>query len=355
MKKIVCMMLIIVVAINCVACKGTNESSKNDSTGKTSVESAGGGSDNSSKDNSSPIKIAVTPWNPCMFLNLAEELGYFDEVGVNVDLVDFAEFNDVPTAFNAGQIDGAFFSSFEVIAPASLGVDLKVVAVADNSVGADGLLASSEYTTLEELKGHTIGVGLDTISHIYLLLLLEEEGYLADDFELVDMSASARATALITGQIDATAVFEPFISSILSEGDDINVISDTSVYPKMINDCIAFSGAAVENRREDIVKIMTCWYKAIEYWENNTEEATEIMAGLLEVTPEDFVETMTKLEMVSAEDCLEQLTPSDSADYWGNRADTISTFLLERGMIKNEVDGNSCLDNSIVQSILEQE
>lgn len=341
-KKLVAVLLAAVLTFVCVGC-GNTDAKEND-TNTTAQETEA--------NSSEPIKIAVTAWNPNMFMRLAEELGYFEEAGVNVELVDFVEFSDVPAAFNAGQLDGAFFSSFEVISPSSQGVDMKIVAIVDNSVGADALIAANEYSTLESLKGKKIGVGFDTVSHIFLMLLLEENGYSLDDFELIDMGASARANALVTGDIDATAIFEPFISSTMASDPSIQVIADTSAYPTMINDCIAFSGSVLENRKEDVVKIMNCWYKAMKYWEENTEEATDIMAKQLDTTSEDFTETMKKLHMVDAESSLEQMTSSGEGS-WTDSVSMMVDFLMEREMIESKVEVADMLDTSILEQVTE--
>jgi NitT/TauT family transport system substrate-binding protein len=298
-----------------------------------------------------PIKVALVAWNPCMYLALAEELGYFEDAGVNVELVDFASYTDVPTAFNAGELDGAFFSSFETIAPYSMGVDLDVVAIADKSVGADALVAAKGYDTIESLKGKNIGVGLDTISHIYLTLLLEQNGYDIDDFNLVNLGPSEVAPALLSGQIDAATTFEPFVSIITSSGDGSHIVTDTSDTPDLVNDCIAFSGAVCEERSDDVAKIMKCWFDAIDYYDNHQQEAAEIMAKRLETSPEDFIATMDKLQMLSAEETDAMLTSGE----WTATMQDICSFLLERGMIDNEVDMSGIVNAEIVEKAMSME
>ena len=341
LRKWISVLLCIAVIFSLAACGNTGETSDS----STDKESAADAND------SEPIKIAVSAWNPNVFMYLAQDLGYFDDAGVNVDLIDFAEFSDVPKAFNAGQLDGAFFSSFEVIAPASLGVDIKLVSVVDNSVGADGLLGY-DVTSIEDLKGKKIGVGMDTVSHIFLMLLLEEEGYSLDDFELVDFSSPSNgATALLTGDIQGLATFEPFISSCQSSDDKVHVIADTSQYPTMINDGIAFSGSVLENRHDEVVKIMECFYKAIDYWKENPDEANETLGGYLDCSGEDFAATMQKLDMVSAEDSYAQMTEEGEGS-WAENMNLMSKFLLDRGRITNDIDVSKYIDTSVLADIV---
>lgn len=343
-KKVVSFSLAALMALSVTSCGLAGDDAPASAT-KSETGTSGSGD---------PLKIAITPWNPCMFLSLAEELGYFDKAGIDVDLVDFAQFSDVPTAFNAGELDGAFFSSFEVVAPYSMGVDLKVVAIADKSVGADALLAGKDYKNIESLKGKSIGVGFDSISHIYLLLLLQTMGYSADDFELIDMNETARAQALVNGQIDATAIFEPFVTAIQKEGDGINVISDTSDTPDLINDCIAFSGSVVSEREEDVAKVMKCWYDAMDYWKENEVEATKIMAEKLEVTPEDFTETMSKLQMLTAKESLTMLS-DDSDSGWSKNMQLICEFLNERGMVEEVSEMSGVIATGPLEKVVSME
>ncbi len=349
LEKLISVMLCTVMAFSMMACGSTDETvdSKVVEGTATEIETP----DEGSSDDSEPIKIAVSAWNPNVFMYLAQDLGYFEEAGVNVEMVDFAEFSDVPKAFNAGQLDAAFFSSFEVIAPASLDVDIKLVSVIDNSVGADGLLGYG-VTSIEDLKGKKIGVGMDTVSHIFLMLLLEEEGYAIDDFELVDFSSpSSAATALLSGDIEGLATFEPFITSCQSSDDQVNVIADTAQYPTMINDCIAFSGSVLEERHDDVVKIMECFYKAIDYWEENPDEANEMLGSYLDCSGEDFAATMEKLDMISAEDSYAQMTEEGEGS-WTENMKLMSAFLLERERIANDIDPSEYVDTSILADVI---
>lgn len=330
-KRIAAVLLVLTFAFSMVAC------------GKKSTTSSG---------NSAPIKIAVSAWNPNIYMYLAKDLGYFDEEGVKVELVDFVEFADVPKAFNAGQLDGGFFSSFEVIAPASLDVDIKLVSVVDNSVGADALLANNGITSLEELKGKSIGLGMDTVSHIFLMLLVEEEGYSLSDFNLVDFSSpSSGASALLTGNIDALATFEPFISSCQGADENIKVVADTAKYPTMINDCIAFSGSIIKNRHDDVVKVMKAFYKAIDYWKANPDDANAKMCKYLDCSAEDFADTMVKLDMISAADAYSQMTATGEGTWTASMA-SMSKFLLERERLSKDIEPSKYVDTSILAGVL---
>lgn len=350
MKKMISLMLCIICAFGTVACGSSSKTGTESVTEQTTSEIKSSDESGNSEE-SEPIKIALSAWNPNVFMNLAQDLGYFEEEGVNVELVDFAEFADVPKAFNAGQLDGAFFSSFEVIAPASLGMDIKLISVVDNSIGADALLGNG-IDSLDGLKGKKIGVGMDTVSHIFLMLLLEEEGYSLDDFELVDFSSpSSGATALVSGDVDGLATFEPFISSCTGSGEQINIIADTNKYPTMINDGIAFSESIINERHEDVVKIMKCFYKAIDYWKENPEEANEMLGSYLDCSAEEFAATMEKLDMISAEDAYAQMTEEGTGS-WTESMKLMSAFLLERERIEVDVAPSEYVDTSILAEVI---
>ena len=346
-RTLFCVILASALTVSTAACSSSGNHA-------TAANSSDASSDTAEASSSAePTKIAISAWNPNVFMNLAQDLGYFDDAGVSVDLIDFAEFSDVPKAFNAGQLDGAFFSSFEVIAPASLDMDIRLVSVIDDSVGADALLTRGGETSLQELKGKRIGVGMDTVSHIFLMLLAQEEGCSLDDYELVDFSSPSNgATALVTGEIDALATFEPFITSCMNADDSISIVADTSAYPTMINDSIVFSGNILDTRFDDVVKVMECFYQAVDYWKENPDEANEMLGKYLDCSGEEFAETMTKLNMLSAEEAYAQMT-AEGDDSWTASMSAMSSFLLERGRISQDIAPSDYVDTSVLAAITE--
>lgn len=343
-KRLLSLGLIAVMAVSAIGCGGNTNKNQSENTDAGTEHT-----ENKTFDGEA-LKIAVSAWNPCMFLNLAEKLGYFEDMGVEVELVNFQEYTDVPSAFAAGHLDGAFYSSFEVLVPASTGTELKVVAVLDRSNGADAILAASDYHTMEDLKGKNIGLGYGTIDYYYFMLEAEKAGYTEADFNIIDMNPSTVANAIVTGQVDATAIFEPFVSSI-QEGMEANIITDTTQNPDMITDCLAFSDSAIASRKEDISKVMAAYYKAIAYYEENREEAAAIMAEAMGDTTENFLATMEKLKM---------LTPQESDDFlsgnngsWVDDQTTMVEYLLKAGELMNDVDVSTIVDTSIVKEAIQ--
>ena len=57
------------------------------------------------KSDVEPLTVGFNPWPGYEFVYLAEELGYYDKLGLDVKLVELSSLGDVSRSFAKGQID----------------------------------------------------------------------------------------------------------------------------------------------------------------------------------------------------------------------------------------------------------
>ena len=164
-------------------------------------------------------------------LIIAEQLGYFKEQGLDVEISDFAGGAGALQAVVGGSADvvsgayehtiilqskGQFFQAFVLQgrAPAiALGVSTKTMA---------------GYKTLADLKGKKIGVSAPGSStNMMVNLLLSRAGLKAQDVSFIGVGTAASAlTAMRSGQIDAISNIDP-VMTMLEQKGDVRIISDT--------------------------------------------------------------------------------------------------------------------------------
>ena len=164
-------------------------------------------------------------------LTIAEQLGYFKEQGLDVEISDFAGGARALQAVVGGSADvvsgayehtiilqskGQFFQAFVLQgrAPAiALGVSTKTMA---------------GYKTLADLKGKKIGVSAPGSStNMMVNLLLSRAGLTAQDVSFIGVGTAASAlTAMRSGQIDAICNIDP-VMTMLEQKGDVRIISDT--------------------------------------------------------------------------------------------------------------------------------
>ncbi|MCF8481493.1 MAG: ABC transporter substrate-binding protein [Rhodospirillum sp.] len=136
-------------------------------------------------------------------LIVAKELGYFKEMGLDVDLVAPADPNDPPKLIAAGKAEVAIGYQPQLHVQVAEGLPLvrfgTLVATPLNALVA---LKDGPIKSLKDLKGRKVGYSVGGFEDALLGAMLASEGLRLDDVELVNVNFSL-SPAVISGQVDA--------------------------------------------------------------------------------------------------------------------------------------------------------
>ena len=144
-----------------------------------------------------------------------------EELGVDVELVEFARYADARTALLSGSLDMA------TVGPADLAISLSQGA--DNVVGLMGVGSSSKYVigregvtldSWEDIAGKTVGIAPGSAVWFQFAATLTELGIPYDSFTAVNIQGGGAnfMQALQRGEVDAIVTWEPFESIPVVEG-----------------------------------------------------------------------------------------------------------------------------------------
>ena len=97
--------------------------------------------------------MGLVTWVGLTPFYIAQEKGFFKELGLNLEIKDFTLSADSLAAFAAGNLRGLAPVTSEAMLLAANGVDFRVVLVEDISVGADGILARNSIAGIKDFKG----------------------------------------------------------------------------------------------------------------------------------------------------------------------------------------------------------
>ena len=148
-------------------------------------------------------------------------MGYFEEEGLNVKLVEFADGPTIIAAMESGSIDMGY------IGPGAhkLCIQGRAKIFMLSQIGnADHVLVrhSKGIESYADLKGKKIGYSAGTSSEMILQYALEEAGLTYDDIEAYEMEVSSLVSAMVSGSVDAVAAWSPNTGTIIaSDPDDI--------------------------------------------------------------------------------------------------------------------------------------
>ena len=168
------------------------------------------------------------------------------------------------------------------------------------------------------------------------------------DINYVNMTVNDAGPAFISGNTDASVLWEPFQTKAVKEGKG-KVLFSSKETPGLIPDLLVFRESVVEDRSEDVQKIIDAWFDALEYYKANEAESIEIMAGKAETTPEDFKLGLDSIKLFSKEDNVNAFGKREEMSSLSFTGKKTAEFLKKLDMITDIPDVDALLEPEFVQ------
>jgi NitT/TauT family transport system substrate-binding protein len=193
----------------------------------TACNSSGSGEATETAADAPKITFLYSPYADYAPFFLAEENGYFEDAGLDVELVakggsSGETYQQVSTGnITAGGATWGAGLFNATKAGASLSVIASVSRIPESGANPSPLIASdaSDLEDAADLKGKKIGIPGDGGFGIYsVALALESAGLSVDDVELVNLSPGDIPAALANGSVDASWSIEPISSAVIAQG-----------------------------------------------------------------------------------------------------------------------------------------
>lgn len=292
-----------------------------------------------------------TLWIGYSPLYIALEKGFFQEGGLKLDYKDFSSGNDANAAFAAGRLDGQSNVTSEIVTMAAKGFDYRVVMVADNSLGGDGILARNSIADIKNFKGKQIAVEEGGVSHFFLLQVLKEAGLSSNDVKITNVTPDAAAAAYQAGRTDIAVTYSPFLQKANQAQKDGRIIYDTSKMPTAIVDVYLFNTKFVEANPNAIQAFVQGILKGIKFLETNRDEALAIAGKRLQLKPEEVEEQLKGVRVIDLPTNLEMLSNQQSDIYLVKHMNELSEFLVDQKQIPNAADVSKLLEPKFLKEV----
>ncbi len=301
-----------------------------------------------------PITIGADAFPGYAYIFIAKEKGIFKKNGVDVEVVFKQDYLAIHEDFNNGLIDGVFSVYADAISASDQGVPLKVVCVRDQSIKGDVIVARPEITSLEDLKGKTIGVeGINSFSHMFILNVLQKHGIKEGDVLFANVGAQHLVDALEKGDVVAGHTYGAGVAQAKEKG--YKFLAYAGEVQGIITDVLVFDSKVIQNRPEDIKKIVKSLFEALEFQRTNREEALQIMARAIGDTPQSVAEGLDGLKNFDLKENVEAMHPSEEVTNLFGSGKLITEFFIDRGQISTEPDLNQIIDHSFVDQLLREQ
>lgn len=177
------------------------------------------------------VKVGATMGSSDVALFIAKEKGYFDEAGLDVELVQFKSASDMIAPLGSNQIQVAGGAPSAGLFNA-MGRDVQLRIVADKGTNVPGLdyfsllvrkdlVDSGKFKDFKDLKGTKIGfTGAGNTTQALVAAALESVGMKYEDANIQEetLGFGEIVTGLENGALDVGTVVEPFTSKAIKGG-----------------------------------------------------------------------------------------------------------------------------------------
>lgn len=239
---------------------------------------------------SDKLKVGYLPSPGHLLYFVAKEEGYFEDEGLDVDLVLFNENNSELAALESGKIDVGAFGSSELVTFLGDGHDITVFGGA--MIAGHGLIVKpdlvegipEEEWSLDLLKGKKIGVeGVDS-GHIVYRSALKKLGLEKDvEFEVFADGADAY-NSLKSDDIDAAILYSPY--RILAEDEGYVILSNSGKVEGYENHVCCRQAALSSTLKDDpdtYTAFLRALIRAYRFYQENPDETIDDLAIYVDV------------------------------------------------------------------------
>ena len=211
---------------------------------------------------------------------LADELGYFEEEGLEVEIVPPADPADPPKMAAAGRADIAISYQPQLHLQVAEGLPLiRVGTLVATPLNCLLVLEDGPVETLADLEGRKVGYSVAGVEEALMQALLKPHDLTLEDVELVNVNWSL-SPSLMSGQVDAViGAFRNFELNQLQiegvEGRCFN-LEEHGVPP--YDELIYVANPELMDR-DAIARILAATEKATQYIVNHPQESWEVFSA----------------------------------------------------------------------------
>ncbi len=303
-------------------------------------------SDEDSSSATDSISMATQPWLGYGPWYIAQDKGYFADQDLDVKITSFNDDAQMTAAIGSGEVDVLNEATHSALREIENGTDGYVTLVLDTSMTADAILAGNGIDSVKDLKGKKIAFEEGSVSNLLLDHALSENGMSIDDITAVPMAPSDAAVALQAKRVDAAVTYEPYITDTAGKDDSVKTLYTADAQPGLISDTLFVSKKAMEEKPEAIQKLINAWGPAIDYYNENTEDAQAIIAKNIGSDAESLKTAFEGVEFYGLEENKTYL----GGEFKNDVLPSVQESSKNAGIVKEDHDPDEIIDTQFVDA-----
>lgn len=290
------------------------------------------------------LKVGVSiyagwmPWYYMMDFGIMSK--WAQKYGIQVEIVPFGDYVGSIEAFVAGKVDACVMTNMECLdMPANSGIDCTVLIVGDYSNGNDAVITRNNLQ-IKDLKGRTIYLVENTVSHYMLARALEMNVLRENDVRIVNTSDSDIGPVFLSNNDqDACVTWNPIVMNIMQSPGMTDAFNSSQI-PGEILDLLVVNTAALKKNPGFGEALAGAWFETMNIMTSRSQsgrEALQQMANRANCTVGEFQNQLRTTMMY--------YKPQDAVAYTAGaeikqKMDLVRKFCGSHGLIGGEAGGN---------------
>jgi NitT/TauT family transport system substrate-binding protein len=265
----------------------------------------------------------------------AEQAGivkkWADKYGVKIKLVQINDYAESLNQFTAGKLDGVTSTNMDALTvPAAGGKDTTVLIMGDYSNGNDGIVLKNG-ATLADIKGRSVNLVENSVSHYLLARGLETAGLKQTDIKTVNTSDADIVAAFGAPQTTAVVAWNPQLAEINKAAGAREVFDSTRI-PGEIQDAMVVSTEVLQANPALGKALTGIWYETLALMKGDTPEGKAAKEAMAKLSGTDLAGYEAQLKTTYL-----YYDPKAAADFVSSPAfaaatDKVRRFSFEKGL-----------------------
>ncbi|MCE5972380.1 ABC transporter substrate-binding protein [Sinirhodobacter sp. WL0062] len=211
--------------------------------------------------------------------------------GYELNITNFEDPLGGHAALAAGQIDVYGCTADYVPVAVDAGLNEVNVAYLNPSYGVDHVILAAGMET-EMLKGKKVAAPQAYIGQLLMGLWLDRQGIAPDDVTWVNLNADEAVGPMLSGDLSAAYMYEPWILKVLEAAPGAKSVVNTTD-PDMLKtgifmDSLYMNKDFIASRRDAALAVLKAEWEARGYWHDNVAETNALMADYLQWPVDDI-------------------------------------------------------------------
>ena len=265
MKKLLSLALAGVMALSLAACGSTPSSTPASTPASEPASASTPASEPAEEFETVDLRVAYMPnMGSNSLLATALNMGYFEQMGLNVTLTQFEDGPTIIAAMENGSVNFGYIG--QGAHKLCVQGNATIIALSHISNG-DALIGGPGITTVEDLKGKVVAYSSGTSSEDILRNALTAHNMTMDDIQAMDMDAPSIVTAMMSGGVDACATWSPNSLTILDQMSDATKLTDNLTFADTTVSLASWiaTPSYLEANHDVAVRFVRALFKAMDY------------------------------------------------------------------------------------------